>query len=113
MGLRFPYLQKAVQHDIHTIGRRVGALQVANILGCMAGASLTGLTLSNQFGTAVTLKIVIGLASIFAALWLRNMFQARAGSVAFALALVAVVWVALPSATTLSAPLPGAAPGPA
>src|SRR5213079_1044666 len=42
MGLSFPYLQKAVQHDIHTIGRRVGALQVANILGCMAGASLTG-----------------------------------------------------------------------
>ena len=68
MGLSFPYLQKAVQHDIHKIGRRVGALQVANILGCMAGASLTGLTLLNQFGTAVTLKIVIGLASIFAAL---------------------------------------------
>ncbi len=110
MGLSFPYLQKAVQHDIDKIGRRVGALQVANILGCMAGASLTGLTLLNQFGTAVTLKIVLGLASIFAALWLRNVFRTRAGSVAFAAALIAVVWVALPSAQTLWSRLHGAAP---
>jgi predicted membrane-bound spermidine synthase len=110
MGLSFPYLQKAVQHDIHKIGRRVGTLQVANILGCMAGASLTGLTLLNQFGTAVTLKIVIGLASIFAALWLRNNFRARVGSAAFALALIAILCVALPSAQTLWSRLHGAAP---
>ncbi len=110
MGLSFPYLQKAVQHDIHTIGRRVGALQVANILGCMAGASLTGLTLLNQFGTAVTLKIVIGLALIFAALWLRNIFKAHVGSVAFALALITIACVALPSAPTLWSRLHGAAP---
>ena len=110
MGLSFPYLQKAVQHDIHKIGRRVGALQVANILGCMAGASLTGLTLLNQFGTAVTLKIVIGLASIFAALWMRNIFKTRVGSVAFALALMVVAFVALPSAQTLWSRLHGAAP---
>jgi spermidine synthase len=110
MGLSFPYLQKAVQHDIHKIGRRVGALQVANILGCMAGASLTGLTLLNQFGTAVTLKIVLGLASIFAALWLRSIVRTRAGSFAFALALVAIASVALPSAQTLWSRLHGAAP---
>jgi predicted membrane-bound spermidine synthase len=110
MGLSFPYLQKAVQHDIHTIGRRVGALQVANILGCMAGASLTGLTLLNHFGTAVTLKLVIGLASIFAALWLRNIFKTRVGSVAFALALITIACVALPSAPTLWSRLHGAAP---
>src|SRR5438477_511645 len=96
MGLSFPYLQKAVQHDVHTIGRRVGALQVANILGCMGGASLTGLTLLNQFGPAVTLKIVIGLASIFAALWLRNIFKTRVGSVALALALITIACVSLP-----------------
>src|ERR1700736_1242359 len=87
MGLSFPYLQKAVQHDIDKIGRRVGALQVANILGCMAGASLTGFTFLNEFGTAGTVKIVIGLASIFAALWLRIALRRRVGSVAFALAL--------------------------
>ena len=110
MGLSFPYLQKAVQHDIHKIGRRVGALQVANILGCMAGASLTGLTLLNEFGTAVTLKIILGLASIFAALWLRNIFRTRVGSAAFALVLVAAAFVALPSAPTLWSRLHGAAP---
>src|SRR5438477_6605225 len=96
MGLSFPFLQKAVQHDIHTIGRRVGALQVANILGCMAGASLTGLTLLNQFGPAVTLKIVIGLASIIASLWLRNTFYRQVGSVALALALITIACVSLP-----------------
>jgi predicted membrane-bound spermidine synthase len=110
MGLSFPYLQKAVQHDIHQIGRRVGALQVANILGCMAGASLTGLTLLNEFGTAVTLKVVLSLAAIFGALWLRNIFKTRVATAAFALALIAVAWVALPSAQTLWSRLHGAAP---
>ncbi len=110
MGLSFPFLQKAVQNDIAKIGRRVGALQVANIFGCMAGASLTGLTLLNEFGTAVTLKIVIGLAAIFAALWLRNIFRTRVGSVVFALALVAVAWLALPSAQKLWSRLHGTTP---
>ena len=110
MGLSFPYLQKAVQHDIAKIGRRVGALQVANILGCMAGALLTGLTLLNEFGTAVTLKVVIGLVSIFAALWVRNIFKTRVGSVAFALAFVVVASLALPSAQKLWSRLHGAAP---
>jgi predicted membrane-bound spermidine synthase len=76
----------------------------------MAGASLTGLTLLNQFGTAVTLKIILGLASIFAALWLRNIFKTRVGSVAFALALMAIAGVALPSAQTLWSRLHGATP---
>ncbi|HEV2046133.1 MAG TPA: fused MFS/spermidine synthase [Chthoniobacterales bacterium] len=110
MGLSFPYLQKAVQRDIDKIGRRVGTLQVANILGCMAGASLTGLTLLNQFGTAVTLKIVVGLASIFAALWLRTVFRTRVGSAAFALGLTAIAWIVLPSAQTLWSRLHGAEP---
>ena len=43
MGLAFPYLQKAVHRDLQHIGRRVGALQFANILGGMAGTMLTGL----------------------------------------------------------------------
>jgi hypothetical protein len=76
----------------------------------MAGASLTGLTLLNELGTAITLKIVLGLASIFAGLWLRNIFRTRVGSIAIALALIAVVFVALPSAQTLWSRLHGAAP---
>jgi spermidine synthase len=111
MGLAFPYLQKAVQRDIHQIGRRVGALQLANILGCMAGASLTGLTLLNELGTAITLKIVLGLAAIFAVLWMRTVLRTRIGSAAFALALIAIVLVALPSAPTLWSRLHGAQPG--
>jgi spermidine synthase len=110
MGLSFPYLQKAVQLDIDKIGRRLGALQVANILGCMAGASLTGLILLNEVGTAVTLKVVLGLATTFAGLWLFNTFRTRVGSVAFALALIAVAVIALPSAKTLWSRLHGAAP---
>src|SRR5260370_39792485 len=49
MGLSFPYLQEAVQHDIHTICRQGRALQVANILSCMAGTPLTCLTFLNPF----------------------------------------------------------------
>src|SRR5205085_12046600 len=54
--------------------------------------------------------IVIGLASIFVALWLRNIFRMRVGSVAFALALMAIAFVALPSAQTLWSRLHGVAP---
>jgi spermidine synthase len=68
------------------------------------------LILLNEVGTAVTLKIVLGLATAFAGLWLFNIFRRRVGSVAFALALIIVVVIALPSAKTLWSRLHGAAP---
>ena len=43
MGLSFPILQRAVHDDPATSGRKVGALQAANIAGCTAGSLLVGL----------------------------------------------------------------------
>ncbi len=46
MGACFPLMQKAAQNDEYHVGWRTGALQCANILGSMAGASsVTGLLL--------------------------------------------------------------------
>ena len=54
MGLSFPFLQKATQTDPAVLGRRVGLLQAANILGCTFGAALTGLGLLAWLGSAGT-----------------------------------------------------------
>ena len=43
MGFSFPILQRAVQDDPRTSGRKVGLLQAANIAGCVAGQPAVGL----------------------------------------------------------------------
>src|SRR5207248_10155732 len=110
MGAAFPYLQKAVQRDLHEIGRRVGALQLANIFGAIAGTMLTGLGLLNLFGTAMTLKVISALAAIFLALLLRKKFNSRVvvavATVCFAVLLIRF----LPSSQTLWSKLHGATP---
>ena len=66
MGFGFPILQRAVQGDPATSGRRVGILQAANIAGCTLGSLVSGLLLLDVLGTArvfVTLG-VIGVASL-------------------------------------------------
>ena len=52
MGLSFGALQRAVQDDPATSGRKVGLLQAANIAGCTAGSLATGLVLLERIGTA-------------------------------------------------------------
>ena len=42
MGFSFPVLQRAVHDELRTSGRKVGALQAANIAGCVAGSLLVG-----------------------------------------------------------------------
>jgi predicted membrane-bound spermidine synthase len=70
MGLSFPFLHKAIQTDILVLGRRVGWLQTANIIGSMLGAILTGWLLFNSLGTVGTLKLLIILSSIsFLTMW--------------------------------------------
>ena len=68
LGISFPIAQKAVQTDRDLIGRRVGLIQVANILGNTAGSVVTGLLLFNWFGTAGTVRLIgcLGLLFIFA-----------------------------------------------
>jgi spermidine synthase len=65
MGCAFPYLQRVVQTDVSHVGRRVGILLVANIVGSMLGTVVTGWLFLGLLGTAATLKLLTALSSLF------------------------------------------------
>jgi predicted membrane-bound spermidine synthase len=68
LGFYFPIVQKAIQNDTHLIGKRVGLILVANILGNTMGSLLTGLILLDQLGTSGSIKLLccLGLGLILA-----------------------------------------------
>ncbi|MEK0082670.1 fused MFS/spermidine synthase [Benzoatithermus flavus] len=107
LGMSFPIVQKAVQNDLGQVGRRVGLIQLANILGNTAGALVTGLVLLHLVGTSGTLH-VIGIAGlVFAFLLLRELPGNATMALAAALALVIAV---LPGNAPLWARIHGTAP---
>jgi predicted membrane-bound spermidine synthase len=104
MGLSFPILQRAVQDDPATSGRKVGYLQAANIAGCVAGSLVVGLVALDRLGTMDALRGLLALGLVFTAVdWWSG---ARARPVLVGAVLAAVV-VALPANTTLWARLHG------
>lgn len=70
MGLSFAVLQRAVHDDSRTSGRKVGLLQAANIAGGVLGSLLIGLVAIELWGTAGTLRLLVGLAFVFVAIGL-------------------------------------------
>jgi spermidine synthase len=107
MGFAFPVLQRAVQDDPRTSGRKVGLLQAANIAGCMAGSLAIGLLSLSWIGTTGTLRLLMVVGVVFAAVGLRR-FGLRSAftPLAGALLLLAVVlpgqrrlWLRLHGAT--------------
>ncbi len=64
MGLSFGALQRAVQDDPATSGRKVGLLQAANIAGCAAGSLVTGLLLLERLGTAGTVRLLVAAGGL-------------------------------------------------
>jgi predicted membrane-bound spermidine synthase len=62
LGVYVPLIQKAVQVNDQQIGWRVGLIQVINILGNTAGSLLTGGVLLDQFGTANSMRLLMGLS---------------------------------------------------
>lgn len=54
MGFSLPVLQRVVHTDVSTIGRRLGILLCANIVGCVVGTVVTGWQLLNSLGTPGT-----------------------------------------------------------
>jgi hypothetical protein len=99
MGLSFPALQRAVQDDVRTSGRKVGFLQAANIAGCTAGSLAVGLLGLQWLGTAGALTALMGLGLVFAAVGAR-LYRPRAAFGALA-GLLAVVAAWLPGQRTL------------
>jgi predicted membrane-bound spermidine synthase len=71
MGVSFPILQRAVHDDPATSGRKVGALQAANIAGCVAGSLLVGLVSLQHLGTPGTLRLLLAVGIVFALVGLR------------------------------------------
>jgi predicted membrane-bound spermidine synthase len=65
MGFSFPVLQRAVQTDPASSGRKVGLLQASNILGNVAGSLITGLLLFRWMGTTGTLRLLLVLGLVF------------------------------------------------
>jgi spermidine synthase len=72
MGLSFPILQRAVQDDPRTSGRRVGILQSANIAGCVLGSLLVGLVGLTWLGTTGTVRALLLAGLAFAGLGIRT-----------------------------------------
>jgi spermidine synthase len=111
MGASFPMLQKAVQTDVHRIGRRVGQLLLANIAGSLTGCVVTGWLLLDYAGAAGTVKVLIAGSGIF--LWLvfrqatRSLQMAGAARLAIALGATVVMTGAMVAATPESSRLWG------
>ena len=66
MGYSFILLQRAVQDDPRTSGRKVGLLQAANIAGCVAGSLAVGLGTLSAVGSAGTVRLLAGVAALLA-----------------------------------------------
>lgn len=95
MGFSFPVVQRAVQTDLGRLGRRVGLVQLANIVGNSAGSLVTGLLLLHWLGTTGTLLTLGAIAALFGAaeLW-RGRRPAPARRIA--VALLTVMSIGLP-----------------
>ena len=105
MGLSFPVLQRAVQDDVRTSGRKVGLLQAANIAGCIVGSLAVGLLLLDRIGTAGSFRLLAGVGALFAGLGIR-FYGWRSAFLPLAVVLVALVF-GLPDGDRLWARLHG------
>ena len=70
IGMTFPFVQRAVQHDLASVGARVGWVQLANILGNAAGSIITGLVTLHLLGSMGTLLLLAGLSTLLLLGWL-------------------------------------------
>jgi spermidine synthase len=94
MGASFAFLQRAVQDDQARLGRRVGWLQAANILGATLGSIITGTVLLHLLGTAQTARVLLAIGGVFLLPLLPLAFRAQAPRLA-ACGVAAAVAVAL------------------
>jgi spermidine synthase len=100
IGMTFPFVQRAVQQDLASVGARVGWVQLANILGNAAGSILTGLVTFHLLGTAGTLRLLAALSLLLMLGWLWKAGRARRPEMALAAA-CGVALVVLPGNAAL------------
>ena len=91
MGYAFSMLQQAVQRDLARLGRYVGWLQAANIVGSALGALLTGLVLLDVFGAPGTMRILVLCGGVFLAVMAVESRVGKPMALAVATAAIAAV----------------------
>lgn len=91
MGVSMATLQTAVHDDPRTSGLKVGWLQAANIVGCVAGALLTGIALLNWLGTTGTVRALLVVGLVFVGFGWRHVPRARRWFAAWAAAILVLV----------------------
>ena len=83
MGFSFPILQRVVHTDLASIGRRVGTLLMANVIGSTAGAMLTGWLFLDLIGTAGTFRLLTLVGGIFGVCAMLASARSNEGVLAF------------------------------
>jgi predicted membrane-bound spermidine synthase len=79
IGMTFPFVQRAVQQDLATVGARVGWVQLANIAGNAAGSIGTGLLSLHLLGTMGTLWLLAALSLLLLLGWLWRAWREGGG----------------------------------
>jgi hypothetical protein len=110
IGMTFPFVQRAVQQDLASVGARVGWVQLANILGNAAGSIGTGIVTFHLLGTAGTLKLLAALSALLVLFWLWKGGFGRRPELALGLASAAAI-VVLPGNAALWSRLHAEQPG--
>ncbi|HEX4998661.1 MAG TPA: fused MFS/spermidine synthase [Terriglobia bacterium] len=112
MGLSFPFLQRAVQDSPEEVGRRVGWLQAANILGATLGAVVAGPVFLHHAGVSWTLRGLVALGGAFVFLWVSRIARSRVRRHTYMAATAALAWLIwlVPEGSELWARLHGATP---
>ena len=110
IGMTFPFVQRAVQQDLSSVGARVGWVQLANILGNAAGSIGTGIVTFHLLGTAGTLRLLAALSVLLMVFWLWKGGWRRGAELALAGA-CALMLFALPGNAALWSRLHAEKPG--
>lgn len=110
IGMTFPFVQRAVQQDLASVGARVGWVQLANIAGNAAGSIGTGLVTLHLLGSMGSLKLLAGLSCLLLLGWLWHAGRGRKLETGLAAACL-VALVALPSNGAFWSRMHGQAPG--
>ena len=96
IGMTFPFVQRAVQQDLASVGARVGWVQLSNILGNAAGSIVTGLVTFHFIGTMGTLLLLAILSLVLLGFWVMKAQASRPATLAL-VGLTALIAIAVPS----------------
>lgn len=91
MGFYFPLVQQAVQQNYGEIGKRVGFIYLASILGNTLGSLLTGLVLIDILGTAGSIRLLVIIGICFLLLIRANLLKNLLITILIILAVVTTV----------------------